>query len=75
VREVAAGGRVFDPKLAVAALETAAMLVPAIAAVPLTTLGVLDAGTAMTVEHVAMFSLMLVVMLRRREEYSAHAHQ
>jgi hypothetical protein len=27
----------------------------------------------MTVEHVAMFSLMLVVMLRRREEYSAHA--
>ena len=52
-----------------------AMLVPAIAAVPLTTLGVLDAGTAMTVEHVAMFSLMLVVMLRRREEYSAHAHQ
>jgi flagellar biosynthetic protein FliP len=51
-----------------------AMLVPAIAAVPLIALGVLDAGTAMTMEHVAMFSLMLAVMLRRREEYSAHTH-
>lgn len=52
-----------------------AMLVPAIAAVPLIALGTLDAGTAMTVEHVAMFSLMLAVMLRRRGEYSAHSHQ
>jgi hypothetical protein len=52
-----------------------AMLVPAIAAVPLIALGVLDGGTAMTAEHVAMFSLMLAVMLRRREEYSAHAHR
>ena len=52
-----------------------AMLIPAIAAVPLIALDVLDAGTGMTVEHVAMFSLMLVVMLRRREDYSAHAHR
>lgn len=51
-----------------------AMLAPAVAAVPLIALSVLDAGTAMTVEHVAMFTLMLVVMLRRREEYVAHTH-
>jgi flagellar biosynthetic protein FliP len=52
-----------------------AMLAPAIAAVPLIALDVLDAGAGMTVEHVAMFALMLAVMLRRREEYMAHTHR
>jgi flagellar biosynthetic protein FliP len=51
-----------------------AMLAPAVAAAPLIALDVLDAGTGMTVEHVAMFTLMLAVMLRRREEYMAHTH-
>lgn len=52
-----------------------AMLAPAIAAAPLIALEVLDAGTGMMVEHVAMFTLMLAVMLRRREEYTAHTHR
>lgn len=54
---------------------SAAMLVPAIVVLPLVWLGALAAGTAMLLEHVAMFLLMLAVMLRRREEYAAvHAH-
>jgi hypothetical protein len=51
-----------------------AMLVPAVAVVPLMWLDVLDHMTAMTVEHVAMLLLMLAVMVRRREEYLAHQH-
>lgn len=55
---------------------SAAMAVPAVAVLVPVWLGVLDAGTAMLVEHVAMFALMLVAMLRRRDEYtSAHAHR
>lgn len=49
---------------------SAAMLVPAVAVIPLVSLDVLSGGAAMTLEHVAMFPLMLVVMLRRRDEYS-----
>jgi hypothetical protein len=49
-----------------------AMLVPAVAAVALVVAGVLDGGTAMTAEHVAMLPLMLAVMLRRRDEYLSH---
>jgi hypothetical protein len=50
-----------------------AMLVPAVAVVPLLWLDVLGHGAAMTVEHTAMFVLMAVVMLRRRAEYTGHA--
>jgi putative intracellular protease/amidase len=52
----------------------AAMLVPAAAVIGLLGLGALTAGAAMVVEHAAMFVLMLVVMLRRRAEYTAVAH-
>jgi transcriptional regulator GlxA family with amidase domain len=51
-----------------------AMLAPAVAVVPLVWLDVVDGGTAMVLEHVAMFSLMLAVMLRRRQEYMTHHH-
>jgi flagellar biosynthetic protein FliP len=51
-----------------------AMVVPAVAVLVPVWLGVLAAGPAMAVEHVAMFVLMLAVMLRRRDEYSAAAH-
>jgi len=37
-------------------------------------LDVMGAGVAMTLEHIAMFPLMLALMLRRRDEYLAHAH-
>ncbi len=53
-----------------------AMLVPAVAVLVPVWLGVLAAGPAMVVEHVAMFVLMLAVMLRRRDEYMAgHDHR
>jgi transcriptional regulator GlxA family with amidase domain len=51
-----------------------AMLVPAVVVVPLVGLDVLGGGTAMMLEHVAMFPLMLAVMLRRRDEYMTHHH-
>jgi flagellar biosynthetic protein FliP len=51
-----------------------AMLAPAAVAVPLVALDLLDGGAAMTIEHVAMFVLMAVVMLRRRAEYLGHRH-
>jgi flagellar biosynthetic protein FliP len=51
-----------------------AMLVPAVAAAALVAPDVVDAGAAMTAEHVAMFPLMLLVMLRRRDEYVGHRH-
>lgn len=53
---------------------SAAMLVPAAAVALLVVLDVMSAGAAMTVEHIVMFILMLAVMLRRRDEYMAHAH-
>lgn len=55
---------------------SAAMLAPAVAVIPLVALGAMSAGTAMLVEHVAMFPLMLAAMLWRRDEYSGrHVRQ
>ena len=51
-----------------------AMVVPAAVVAALLWLDVLGAGVAMTLEHVAMFLLMLAVMLRRRDEYMTHHH-
>ena len=53
---------------------SSAMLVPAAVVVVLVVLDVMGAGVAMTLEHIAMFPLMLALMLRRRDEYLAHAH-
>jgi hypothetical protein len=50
------------------------MQVPAIVVIPLMWSGVLDSGTGMLVGHVAMFPLILAVMLRRCEEYTAPVH-
>lgn len=50
---------------------SAAMAVPAVAVLVPVWFGVLDADTAMAVEHVGMLVLMLVAMLRRRDEYTA----
>ncbi|MEJ3653028.1 DJ-1/PfpI family protein [Actinomycetes bacterium KLBMP 9759] len=49
---------------------SAAMLAPVAVVIPLVTLGVMSAGTAMLVEHVAMLPLMLAAMLLRVEEYT-----
>lgn len=58
-------GRAGTPEM------SAAMLVPAAVVLVPVWLGVPGAGPAMAVEHVAMFVLMFLVMLRRREEYAA----
>ncbi|GAB3845396.1 hypothetical protein GCM10029963_23640 [Micromonospora andamanensis] len=47
----------------------AAMLGPALGVAPLVWLGVLAGGAAMVLLHVVMLPLMLVAMLRRRDEY------
>lgn len=55
-------------------LEMAAvMIAPAVVLVPFMRLGVLGADTAMLLEHVAMFPLMLLAMLRRRGEYGGQS--
>ena len=52
---------------------SAAMIVPTVAALVLLVTGVVTSEmTLMTIEHVAMFPLMLVAMLARRDEYSCH---
>lgn len=52
------------------ALELGAtMLVPALVAAALTQAGVIGYGLAMLLEHIAMFVLMLLAMLRRRAEF------
>jgi hypothetical protein len=51
-----------------------AMFVPVVPLFPLLWLGAIDGMALMMVAHVAMFPLMLVAMLRRRDEYD-HAHQ
>lgn len=53
---------------------TGAMFAPALVLFPLLWLGVLGSDSLMTWEHVLMFPLMFVVMLRRRAEYSGHRH-
>lgn len=53
-----------------AAMELGAtMLVPALVAAALTQAGVISYGLAMLLEHIAMFVLMLLAMLRRRAEF------
>ncbi|GAB4000982.1 hypothetical protein GCM10029992_34870 [Glycomyces albus] len=55
-----------------ASLEmAAAMFAPAIAMIALYRLDAVDADTMIMLEHVVMFPLMLVIMLRRRREYGA----
>lgn len=55
-----------------ASLEmTAAMFAPAVALIPLYRLDVVDADTMILLEHVVMFPLMFLVMLRRPREYGA----
>ncbi|MFD0663957.1 hypothetical protein [Thermocatellispora tengchongensis] len=49
----------------------AAMFVPVVPLFPLLWAGVIDAGGLMIAAHVAMFPLMLLAMLRRREEYAS----
>ncbi|WP_232667625.1 DJ-1/PfpI family protein [Pseudonocardia sp. TRM90224] len=51
---------------------SAAMLVPVAVVILLVALGLMSAGTAMLVEHVAMLPLMLVAMLFRIDEYTGH---
>ena len=41
---------------------------------PLLWTGIVDGMGLMMLTHVAMFPLMLLVMLLRRDEYAAHAH-
>ena len=55
----------------------AAMIVPAIAVIALLEAGVVEAvWLSMTIEHVAMFLAMFVVMIARPGEYShGHAHE
>jgi hypothetical protein len=51
-----------------------AMFAPAIALFPLLWLGVIGGDALLVLEHLAMFPLMLLVMLRRRAEYGGAAH-
>ena len=51
-----------------------AMFAPAIALIPLLWLGVIGGDALLMLEHLAMFVLMFLVMLRRRAEYGGAAH-
>jgi flagellar biosynthetic protein FliP len=51
-----------------------AMFAPAVALMPLLWLGAIAGDTLLLLEHVAMFPLMYLVMLRRRAEYEGSAH-
>jgi hypothetical protein len=51
-----------------------AMLAPAVGLFPLLWLGVIDGGALLVLEHLAMFPLMFLVMLRRRDEYGDASH-
>jgi hypothetical protein len=54
----------------------ASMLIPTLAAMAMVGTDVMNGGSVMVVEHVAMLAGMLVAMLLRRDEYSGagHAH-
>ena len=55
---------------------SASMILPTIAAIGLLATGVVtDHGTLMTLEHVAMFPLMLAAMLLRPDEYTSHLQE
>lgn len=57
-----------------ATLEMAgSMIVPALALFPLLWTGVITGGALLVLEHVVMLPLMLLVMLRRRDEYGGPA--
>jgi hypothetical protein len=51
-----------------------AMFAPAVALSPLLWLGVIAGDALLLLEHLAMFPLMFLVMLRRRAEYGGAAH-
>jgi hypothetical protein len=51
-----------------------AMFAPAVALFPLLWLGLIASDTLLLLEHLAMFPLMYLVMLRRRAEYGGAAH-
>ena len=53
---------------------TGAMVAPAVALIPLLWLGVIAGDALLTLEHLAMFPLMFVVMWRRRAEYGGGTH-
>ena len=54
---------------------SASMFVPTLAVIALLGAGlVVDVGTLLVIEHVAMLLSMLVAMLIRGEEYSGHVH-
>ena len=53
----------------------ASMLLPALGALALLAADVVtDTGSLMVLEHTVMFGAMLVAMLLRRDEYTAHVH-
>jgi hypothetical protein len=52
----------------------AAMFAPAVPLFPLLWLGVIDGHGVMMAAHVAMFPAMLLVMLRRLDEFAGHHH-
>ena len=47
---------------------------PCRGAVPLLWLGLIDGEALLVLEHLAMFPLMFLVMLRRRDEYGGAPH-
>jgi hypothetical protein len=51
-----------------------AMFTPAVALFPLLWLGLIASDTLLVLEHLAMFPLMCLVMLRRRAEYGGSSH-
>ena len=51
-----------------------AMFTPAVALFPLLWLGLIASDTLLLLEHLAMFPLMYLVMLRRRAEYGGSPH-
>lgn len=52
-----------------------AMCAPLVIVLPLLWLSVIPGSAAVMVIHIAMFPLMLVAMLLRREEYTTHQHR
>jgi hypothetical protein len=53
---------------------TGAMFAPAAALIPLLWLGAIAGDALLALEHLAMFPLMFLVMLRRRAEYGGSSH-
>jgi hypothetical protein len=51
-----------------------AMFAPAVALFPLLWLGLIAGDALLVLEHLAMFPLMYLVMLRRRAEYGGSSH-